>query len=84
MDIALFDDTARPQPRHQVVFANHLALCRGQRAQDVERPAVQPQRLAVAPQLAPAEIEPETAEADLSGIHRIRQQSPGIPNFLDP
>src|SRR5215469_1896527 len=82
MDIALFDDTAGPQPRHQVVFADHLTLCRSQHAQDVERPAGQLQRLAVAPQLAQAEIEPKTSEADWSGIHRIRQKSRGIAQFF--
>src|SRR5215831_20334070 len=84
MDIALFDDTAGPQPRHQVVFADHLTLCRSQHAQDVERPAGQLQRLAVAPQLAQAEIEPETSEADWSGVHRIRQKSRGIAQFFRP
>ena len=82
MDIALFDDTAGPQTRHQVVFAHHLALCRGQGTQDIQRPAVQLYRLAVAPQFAQAGIEPETSEADWSGIHRIRQKSRGIAQFF--
>src|SRR5262249_32652348 len=82
MDIALFDDTAGPQPRHQVVLADNLPLCRTQHEQDVERQAGQLQRLAVAPQLAQAGIEPETSEADRSGIHRIRQKSRGIAQFF--
>ena len=84
MDIALFDDTAGPQTRHQFVFAHHLALCRGQGTQDIQRPAVQLYRLAVALQFAQAGIEPETSETYWSGIHRIRQNRGESPNFLDP
>jgi hypothetical protein len=64
LKVTLFDDTAGPKPHHQIVFADHLALCCGQRAQDVQRPPVQLQRLAVALQLVSADVKPEATKAD--------------------
>jgi hypothetical protein len=72
VDVALFDDTAGPQPCHKLVLANDLAFRCGQRAQNVERAAVQPHQHLIAPQFAPAEAEPETAEADLLVLHQIK------------
>jgi hypothetical protein len=44
---------------------------RGQHTEDVERPAAEPHRCFIAPQLAPREVKPEPAEADLALDHRI-------------
>src|SRR5262249_28952883 len=70
-DIASPDDDAAPHPRHQLVFGDDRALGRRQYAEDVERPAPQPQRLVVAAQLASSEIQPEPSEPDLPIGHRI-------------
>ena len=40
-------------------------------AEDVERPAAEPHRCLIAPQLAPREVKSEPAEADLALDHRI-------------
>src|SRR6516162_793753 len=82
MDIALFDDTAGPQTRHQFVFAHHLALCRGQGTQDIQHPAVQLYRLAVAPQFGASKIEPKRAEADLLANHPPRPSPSADPTAI--
>jgi hypothetical protein len=60
------DDRPGPYPRHQLVFAVDLS----QYAKDVERPAAEPHRFSIAPQLAPREVKLEPAEADPPD-HRI-------------
>src|SRR5215471_16601668 len=70
LDVVFLDDYPGPHPLHQLVFADDSALGRGQYTENVERPAAEPHRCLIAPQLAPGEIKPEPAEADLALDHR--------------
>jgi hypothetical protein len=56
---------------HQLVLGDDFAPGRGQNTEDVERPAAEPHQGLIAPQLAPGEVKPEPAEADLPLDHRI-------------
>ena len=67
VEISLVDGATGPQPHHQLLPADDPALSLGQRTQDAQRVAVKPQRLTIARQLAPAEVEPETPEAEALG-----------------
>ena len=71
MQIVLLDSAAWPQARHQLVLGDDAAPRRGEQAQNIERAPGEPHRLLIMQQLAPAEIEPETAEPDLPWIHRL-------------
>jgi hypothetical protein len=81
VEISLFDDTAGPQPRHELVPADDLTLSLGQRTQDAKRAPVNPHRLTIAPQFGAPKIEPKTSEADLLVLHRIRLKLYAVPNF---
>jgi hypothetical protein len=71
LNVVFLDDDPGPHPLHQLVFADDFAPGRGQHTEHVERPAAEPHRGLIAPQLAPREVESEPAEADLALDHRI-------------
>ena len=75
VEVALFDDATGPQPGHKLVLADDFTLRLGQRTQDAKRARVHPYRFAVAPQFAPAEIDPERAETDFLDLHRVRPKT---------
>jgi hypothetical protein len=80
LDVVLLDHHARPDPGHQFVLADDLSFCGGKDAKDVERPAAQRDRPAVASQLALAKVEAKPAKADLFLTHRIQPSRPPIQN----
>jgi len=48
VEIVLLDSAPRPQPLHQLVFADNRALRSGEHAQDIESAAREPDRLVLA------------------------------------
>ena len=50
VEVSLFDDATGPQPSHQLVLADNLALSVGQGTQDTKRARVNPHQLTIAPQ----------------------------------
>jgi hypothetical protein len=84
VEVSLFDDATGPQPSHQLVLADDLAVSLGQGTQDTKRAPVNPHRLTIAPQFGASKIEPKRAEADLLVLHRLRLKLRAGPNFLDP
>ena len=64
VEVSLFDDATGPQPRHQLVLADHLALSLGQGIQDAKRAPMNPHRLTIAQQLTPVNVKPEATKAD--------------------
>ena len=81
VEVSLFDDATGPQPSHQLVLADNLALSVGQGTQDTKRARVNPHQLTIAPQFGASRIEPKRAEADLLVLHRIRLKLCAVPNF---
>src|SRR5215469_563491 len=73
VEVSLFDDATGPQPRHQLVLADDLALSVGQGTQDAKRAPVNPHQPTIAAQFGAPEIEPKRAEADLFVVHRIKR-----------
>ncbi len=80
VEVSLFDDATGPQPGHQLVLADDLALSLGQGTQDAKRAPVDPHRLTIAPQFASAQVKPEASEADLPAVHRISPQTEFAPS----
>jgi hypothetical protein len=64
-EVVFPDHQSRPDLGQELVLADDIALGRGERVQDVERPAADVQRLLVAGQLPPLQIEPKSPEPDL-------------------
>ena len=79
-DCILVDNQSRPNPGHQLVLADHLALRQGKRTQDIDRTAAQWEQNAVTGQLALAQIQAEPAKADLILIRHIQPQWPQLKN----
>jgi hypothetical protein len=66
LDIILLDDEAGPDLGHQAVLGDYIAVCRNERAQNVECAAPNQHELSVALQLAPHQVESEGAEPCLT------------------
>jgi hypothetical protein len=81
VEVSLFDDATGPQPGHQLVLADYLALSLGQGTEDTKRASVNPHQLTIAPQFGASEIEPKRAEADLLVLHRLKLKLRAGPNF---
>ena len=84
VEVSFFDDATGPQPGHQLVLADDLALSVGQGTQDAKRAPVNPHQLTIAPQFRAPKIEPKRAEADLLVLHRLQLKLRSGPKFLDP
>src|SRR6185437_12104011 len=65
-DVVFLDDQAGPNLSHQLVFADNLALCRGQHTEDVERPVAYRYRHPLTRQLVLVWIQIEQAKAELN------------------
>ena len=80
VEVSLFDNATGPQPGHQFVLADDLAVSLGQGTQDAKRTPVNPHPLTIAPQFGAPKIEPKRAEADLLVLYQIRLNLCAIPN----
>jgi hypothetical protein len=47
MEIPFLHSTTGPKPLHELVLADEFAVCRGKRAQDIQRSSTEPYEAAV-------------------------------------
>jgi hypothetical protein len=71
LDGVVFDDYAGPDALDQRILGDNLPFCGDEFAQNAHRATAKPNWRVVTPQLAPAEIEPERAEADFAILHGL-------------
>jgi hypothetical protein len=69
LDVVLVDDGAGPNFRHELIFADHLAVGRGQDQEKFKGPATKLHRDSIPRQPSPPEIEPEWTKGNLIMRH---------------
>ena len=68
----LLDNQPRPNPSHQIVFADHVAIRQREHTENVERPAPKRHRRFIMSQLAAAQVQAELAKPDLIPVHCVQ------------